>query len=111
MSSAKEARTPLPSAYNPVENTGKVDPELCRHFQSVIRSLLYIMLGTRPDITYVVIKLSQYSANPSKDHLAKALYIVRYLLHTQNYELVFDGSSQEGFLAHCNSDWASDADD
>ena len=55
--------------------------------------------------------MSQYSANPSKDHLAKALYIVRYLLHTQNYELVFDGSSQEGFLAHCDSDWASDADD
>ena len=28
MSDAKEARTPLPSAYNPTENTGKVDVEL-----------------------------------------------------------------------------------
>ena len=69
------------------------------------------MLGTRPDIGYAVIKLSQYSANPSPDHLKKALWIVRYLISTPKYKLVFDGSSSEGFITFADSDWASDPDD
>jgi len=69
------------------------------------------MLGTRPDIDFAVIKMSQYSANPSPDHLNKALHIVRYLMYTRNYEIVFDGNSDEGFMAYCDSDWASDPDD
>lgn len=69
------------------------------------------MLGTRPDIAFAVIKLSQYSANPSPDHLAKALYIVRYLLGTMNYAVVFDGNSDKGIIVYSDSDWASDPDD
>lgn len=69
------------------------------------------MLGTQPDLAFAVIKLSQYSANPSQDHLNKALYIICYLLTTHNYKLIFDGSSNSGFLAFCDSDWASDPDD
>ena len=42
------------------------------------------MLGTRPDIAFAVTKLAQYAANPSKDHLDKALYICRYLIGTQH---------------------------
>ena len=37
------------------------------------------MLGTRPDIAFLVIKLLQFSSNPMEEHLQKALYIVRYL--------------------------------
>jgi len=37
------------------------------------------MLGTRPDIAFVVIKMLQFSSNPTEEHLQKALYIVRYL--------------------------------
>ena len=46
------------------------------------------MLGTRPDIAYVVIKLSQFSANSSQVHLDKALYIMCYLVETQDYKIV-----------------------
>ena len=49
--------------------------------------VLYIMLGTRPDIAYAVTKLSQFSVNPSCKHLDKALYICRYLAGTLNYAL------------------------
>src|SRR5882672_3979875 len=66
------------------------------------------MLETRPNISYAVIKLSQFSANPSKEHLDRALYICRYLLSTPNYDLVFNGSSKEGLIAFSDSDWASD---
>ena len=66
------------------------------------------MLGTRPDIAYAVIKLAKFAANPSQEHLDKALYICRYLVGTQNYSLVFDGTSDAGLIAFTDSDWATD---
>ncbi|KAJ8475068.1 hypothetical protein ONZ45_g15738 [Pleurotus djamor] len=102
------ARTPLPTGYRPEPHKGSVDPALRSRFQQVIGSLLYIMLGTRPDIAYALVKLSQHSANPSKEHLDKALYVVRYLAGTQHYSVCYDGSNQEGgLIAFTDSDWTS----
>src|SRR5436190_13184621 len=69
------------------------------------------MLGTCPDIAYAVIKLAKFAANPSQEHLDKALYICRYLVGTQDYALVFDGLSDQGLIAYTDSDWASDPTD
>ena len=66
------------------------------------------MLGTRPDITYAVTKLAQFSTNPSHEHMEKAKYICRYLNSTANYALVFDGSSGEGVIGYTDSEWAAD---
>jgi hypothetical protein len=77
----------------------------------VIGSLLYIMLGTRPDLAYVVIKMSQFSANPSEDHLNRALsgYIIQYLAYSKNMSIMFNGlACDSGFSAYCDTDWAGD---
>ena len=109
MQNAKSATTPLPAGYVPSKNLdGVTDPELRSRFQTVIGSLLYLMLGTRPDIAFAVTKLAQFAANPLKEHLDKALYICRYLVGTQTYRLTYDGSSGEGISACTDSDWASD---
>ena len=50
MLNAKPASTPLPAGYYATKNTEPIDAELHSHFQTVIGSLLYFMLGTRPDI-------------------------------------------------------------
>ena len=75
----------------------------------VIGSLLYLMLRTRPDIAFAVTKLAQYAANPSKEHLKRALYICRYLAGTPKYRLTYNGESGEGISACTNSDWGSDS--
>ncbi|KAJ3012713.1 hypothetical protein NUW54_g1791 [Trametes sanguinea] len=84
------------------------DSTLRSRFQTVIGSLLYIMLGTRPDIAFAVTKLSQFAANPSQEHLNKALYICRYLIGTRSYSLVYNGASGLGISACTDSDWGSD---
>ena len=89
MQNVKEASTPLPSGYNPVPNTLPVDKKLCTKYQQVIGSLLYLMLGTRPDIAYAVTKMAQFAANPSEEHLTKALYICKYLAGMMNYKLQY----------------------
>jgi hypothetical protein len=105
---AKTVPTPLPEGYQPLPNKDPPNLELCSQFQQVIGSLLYIMIGTRPDIAYAVTKLSQYGANPNKDHLDRAMYICHYLLGTSDYALVYNGKSDGGLLAYADSDWASD---
>ena len=59
MQNAKTASTPLPAGYYATKNTEPVDTELCSRFQTVIGSLLYLMLGTRPDIAFAVTHLSR----------------------------------------------------
>ena len=108
MQNACIAPTPLLTGYIPLEHTGPVDPVRRLKFQSVIGSLLYLMLGTRPDIAYAVIKMSQFSANPSQEHLDEAMYIMRYLVGTQAYEIVCDGKKSESLIGYADSDWSAD---
>jgi len=64
------------------------------------------MLGTRPDIAFAVTKMSQFAANPSEEHLSKALYICRYLVGTADYSLTY-GRSRDGIITYADSDWGS----
>ena len=89
-------------------NMTQSTPYLRGHYQSVIGSVLYIMLGTHPDIAQAVIKMSQFSSNPSKEHLQKALYIVWYLASTKNLCIKYDGASKAGFVEYSDTDWAGD---
>src|ERR1700746_3434959 len=66
------------------------------------------MLGMCPDIAFAVVKLSQFAANPTLDHLNRAFYICRYLAGTANYALVYNGGTDGGLHAYADSDWASD---
>ena len=110
MIDAKIARTPLPAGFQPSRNTDPVDPKRHQEFQQVIGSLLYLLLGTRADIAYAVAKMSQHSSNPSQDYLNKVYYILRYLVGTEDYILVYNGLSGEGFFANSDSDHAADPD-
>jgi hypothetical protein len=43
-----------------------------RRFQSIIGSLMYAMIGTRPDIAFVMSELLNYVSKPVKNHLVAA---------------------------------------
>jgi Reverse transcriptase (RNA-dependent DNA polymerase) len=68
MTNAKSASIPLPSNWVPQLNKEKASLELLRQYQSIIGLLLYLMIGTCPDIAFAVTKLAQFSANPSQEH-------------------------------------------
>jgi hypothetical protein len=108
MDNAKATPTPLPTGYQPSENTAPVAPLLRTRFQQIIGSLMYLMIGTHPDIAFAVIKLSQFAANPSQEHIDKALYICWYLVGTSDYASVFDSAKNKGIQTYTDSDWAAD---
>jgi len=106
MHNARAAPTPLPQGYVPTPNTSPENPKRKSHYQQVIGSLLYLMLGIHPDIAFAVTKMSQFTANPSEEHLSKALYICCYLVGTADYSLTY-GRSRDGIIAYADSDWGS----
>ena len=48
-------------------------------YQPLVGSLMYAMLGTRPDLAYAVSTLSKFNSEPAEEHLATAKRTLRYL--------------------------------
>ena len=67
LTDAKPAITPLPTNWEPKANTGKAMVAEITRYQSIIRSLLYLMIGTCPNIAFAVTHLLQFSTNATKD--------------------------------------------
>jgi hypothetical protein len=82
--------------------------------RSIIGSLQYASVCTRPDITHAVNKVARFMAKGSKQHLVAAKRILRYLQGTQHLGLVYqkDASMKnDGALTvtgYCDSDWGGD---
>jgi hypothetical protein len=71
-------------------------------------SLIFLELGTQPDIPFAVTKLSQMSSNPSEEHVRGIKHVLRYLIGTRKYRLVYDSKLGYRILAFADSNWDSD---
>jgi hypothetical protein len=50
---------------------------------------MYAMIGTRPDIAFVLSEFSKYVSKPGKNHLIAAKRVSRYLQSPKDYHLEF----------------------
>ena len=68
MEHAKAVATPVDPSVK--LEKAKEDSEIFDQgrYQSAVGSLLYLSIGTRPDITYAVSNLARYCARPTKEH-------------------------------------------
>ena len=70
------------------------------------------MTCTRPDLSWIVSRLSQTLSNPRTGDLIAAKHVLRYLKGTVDYELCFKKSDADLQLtAYSDSDWASCLED
>lgn len=58
-------------------------------YRQAIRELIYALVTCRPDLSYSVIKLSQYSSRPSEIHFEALQHIYRYLDQTKDEGIHF----------------------
>jgi hypothetical protein len=63
------------------------------NYRQVIGELIYAMVTCRPDISFPVIKLSQYSSNPAREHYKAVTDILQYLKCTNDKGIYFWRSS------------------
>ena len=62
-----------------------LDDIATQQYQAAIGSLIYLMLGSRPDLAYAINKLTQYSSAPTERHwkaVKRVLRFVKYTIHT-----------------------------
>ena len=89
-----------------VSNT--VDPMM---YQSLIRSLLYAAIATRPDISQAVGVVSKFNSKPSEAHLTAVKRIFRYLKGTIDIALTYTKSDDKQLVGYSDADFAGDLDD
>lgn len=76
-------------------------------YQSAVGSLMYAMLGTRPDIAYAVSVVSRYASNPNNSHFGAVNKIFRYLRGTAPLGLTFRGDLKQ-LKGYTDADWGGD---
>ncbi|KAD2805656.1 hypothetical protein E3N88_39033 [Mikania micrantha] len=102
------AQTPVDTTQHLSKNRGERVVQL--EYSRIIGSLMYLMTCTRPDLAYVVSRLSRYTSNPSSEHWKSMTRLLRYLGYTRNYGLHYgrDPAVIEGYN---DANWISDMKD
>ena len=76
-------------------------------YWSLIGCLIYLSIGTWPDITYAIQQLSQFLDCYMYAHWNVALQVVGYLLGTHDHKLQLGGTNPIALLGFTDSDWAN----
>ena len=79
-------------------------------YASVVGSLMYAQICTRPDISFAVGMLGRYQSNPGLDHWKVAKKVLRYLQGTKEYMLTYRRSDHLEVIGYSDSDYAGCVD-
>ena len=80
-------------------------------YQKLIGSLMYLMMGTRPDHAYTVSTLRKFNCNPTTEHYIAAKRVLRYIQSTAKLQLTSMLGTESQLEGFSDSDWAGDEDD
>jgi len=109
LNDAYPEETPIPKG---TELADKNSPLLqdTKEYQSIIGSLLYCALMTRPDITHAVSQLSRYLKEPRQAHMQMAKRVVKYLIGSTTIGINYLANSTKPNDLTCftDSSWADD---
>ncbi|KAK1648856.1 hypothetical protein QYE76_066661 [Lolium multiflorum] len=101
-----------PTPYDPsviIRKNKRIARDQLRYSQ-IIGSLMYLASATRPDISFVVSKLSRFVSRPGDVHWHALERVLRYLKGTASYGIHYTGYPRvlEGYS---DANWISDADE
>jgi hypothetical protein len=109
MLEAKPITSPMASSTTLSVHDGEPFPDHTL-FRSTVGALQYLSI-TRPDIAFIVNKLSQFMHKPTLTHWQAVKRLVRYLKDTIKFGLQIFRSSSTALQAFSDADWAGDKDD
>ena len=87
MEKSRPTSVPMASTLDNIEQGELLKSK--KVYQSLLGGLLYVNLGTRPEICYAINILSRMASKPTSTHLAYLRKVLQYLTHNKNYGIVF----------------------
>ena len=73
-------------------------------FRELLGSLMYLYIGTRPDLSFAIQFLSRYQSNPGRAHWNAALHVLRYLKGTIDLKITYSANSPLTPVGYADSD-------
>ncbi|WKA01364.1 hypothetical protein VitviT2T_019647 [Vitis vinifera] len=80
-------------------------------YSSMVGSLMYAQVCTRPDIAFVVGILGKYLSNPGSQHWKATKKVLRYLQGTKDLMLTYRRTNILDVVGFCDADLAGCIDD
>uniref|UniRef100_A0A1J3I7B7 Retrovirus-related Pol polyprotein from transposon TNT 1-94 n=2 Tax=Noccaea caerulescens TaxID=107243 RepID=A0A1J3I7B7_NOCCA len=115
MTEAKPTITPLATHFRLKSLTKDERKEEAIHMEgtpyaSAVGSLMYAMIGSRPDLAFAVGVISRFMSNPGRDHWTAVKWVLRYLRGASQDCLTFTKNKDFSIEGFCDSDYATDLD-
>ncbi|UYV84396.1 hypothetical protein LAZ67_X002013 [Cordylochernes scorpioides] len=113
MKEAKPISTPMDSNSKLTKISsieGENEPVKKVEYQSLIGSLIYLSVSTRPDIAYAVSSLGQFSNDPRRQHWNAAKRVLRYLKGTLCLKITYE-KTNETLYGYVDADWGGNLAD
>jgi transposase InsO family protein len=90
---------------------GENEEETEAPYRQVLGSLMYLMVATRPDLSFVTTELAQFMAKPKPEHWKALKSVLRYLSGTTSLGLTFGSSKTDlQILGYSDANFARDID-
>lgn len=109
---SRTVSTPLPTGINLTDQEHlSAEPADREVYQSLLGSLMYLMLATRADISFAVTYLSQFSSSPNATQMKALRHLLRYVVSTADFSLVYSAGSPAIVVGMCDADFAANVFD
>lgn len=111
MADIKPCSIPMQPKLQLDVNRDEIDKNL--PYRELIGCLMYIMLGSRPDLSFCITYFSQFQNNYSQTHWKYLKNVLRYLQETKTFGLKYTKSENSNIMikAFVDSDFANNISD
>lgn len=110
MKDANPVATPLEPGSKLVK--AKQGDDIQGQYRQLVGSLMYLMLGTRPDLCFAISYFSRFQDKATRTHWTQLKRVLRYVKGTTSYRLVYTCKDEAHPLAgYVDADWANDLDE
>lgn len=79
-------------------------------YREAVGSLMYLSVGTRPDISYAVGVVSRYLDHPSSAHVNAVKRIFKYIKGTTEMGILYKNEDNFNFVGYSDADYAGDSE-
>lgn len=79
-------------------------------YRQLVGSLMYLAVGTRPDISFAIGSVSRYLEKPTVVHEKALKRILKYLRGTMNFGILYKRGDEQCLKCYSDADYGGDVD-